>query len=92
MSLSLLPLKLAAYLGTAIVLVSGIAGFYILLGKYFFHTPFASTFSDSENLAILILFLVGIILISIGLMAFYIANIHDEVINRPMYVIRKKKL
>ncbi|MDD5396661.1 MAG: glycosyltransferase family 2 protein [Candidatus Moranbacteria bacterium] len=91
-SLSLLPLKLAGNLGIAITLVSGIAGFYILLGKYFFHTHFASTFSDSENLAILIVFLVGIILTSIGLMALYIANIHGEVINRPIYVVRKKKI
>lgn len=91
-SLSLLPLKLAGNLGIVIILISGFAGFYILLGKYFFHTPFASTFSDSENLAILLLFLVGIILISIGLLALYIANIHGEVINRPMYVVRKKKI
>ena len=91
-SLSLLPLKLAGNLGFVITLVSGIAGLYILLGKYFFHWNFASTFSDSENLAILILFLVGIILISIGLMALYVANIHSEVIDRPMYVIRKKKI
>jgi glycosyltransferase involved in cell wall biosynthesis len=91
-SLSLLPLKLAGNLGIVITLVSGIAGFYILLGKYVFHTHFASTFSDAENLAILILFLVGIVLMSIGLMALYIANIHSEVINRPMYVIRKKKM
>jgi dolichol-phosphate mannosyltransferase len=91
-SLSLFPLQLAGNLGIAITLISGIAGFYILLGKYFFRTPFASTFSDSENLAILLVFLVGIILISIGLMALYIANIHGEVINRPMYVVRKKKM
>lgn len=91
-SLSLLPLKLAGYLGIAITLVSGLAGFYILLGKYFFHTPFASTFSDSENLAILIVFLVGIILMSVGLISLYIANIHEEVINRPMYVVRKKNI
>jgi dolichol-phosphate mannosyltransferase len=91
-SLSLLPLKLAGNLGMAITFVSGIAGLYILLGKYFFHWRFASTFSDAENLAILILFLVGIILVSIGLMALYIANIHSEVINRPMYVIRKKRI
>lgn len=91
-SLSLLPLKFAGSLGFVITFVSGIAGLYILLGKYFFHWKFASTFSDSENLAILILFLVGIILISIGLMALYVANIHSEVINRPMYVIRKKKI
>lgn len=89
-SLSLIPLKLAGYLGTFITFFSGLAGFYILLGKYFFHTPFASTFSDAENLAILILFLVGIILMSLGLIALYIANIQGEVINRPLYVIRKR--
>jgi dolichol-phosphate mannosyltransferase len=87
-SLSLVPLKLAGYLGIFITSVSGVAGLYILLGKYFFRTPFASTFSDAENLAILILFLVGIILMSIGLLALYVANIQEEVINRPLYVIR----
>lgn len=91
-SLSLLPLKLAGYLGMSITFVSGLAGAYILLGKYFLHQPFASTFSDSENLAILIVFLVGIILMSIGILALYVANIHREVIGRPMYVIRKRKL
>jgi len=91
-SLSLLPLKFAGNLGIMITLISGLSGLYILLGKYVFRTRFASTFSDSENLAILILFLVGIILMSIGLLAMYIANIHGEVINRPMYVVRKKKV
>lgn len=91
-SLSLMPLKLAGFLGAIITIVAGISGFYILLGKYFLHMPFASTFSDSENLAILILFLVGIVLISIGLISFYVANIHTEVIRRPIYVTRKRKL
>jgi len=91
-SLSLVPLKFAGYLGICITLVSGFSGLYILLGKYFFHTPFASTFSDAENLAIFIVFLVGIILMSIGLISLCIANIHREVIKRPMYVIRKKKV
>lgn len=90
-SLSFLPLKLAGSLGIVITFISGVAGFYILLGKYFFHTRFASTFSDSENLAILILFLVGIVLISIGLMAIYIASIHSEVIKRPIYIMSKNK-
>ncbi|HWQ60583.1 MAG TPA: glycosyltransferase family 2 protein [Candidatus Fimivivens sp.] len=90
-SLSLLPLQLAGILGITITLVSGSAGLYILLGKYVYHTPFASTFSDAENLAILIVFLVGMILMSIGLIALYIAKIHGEVINRPLYVIRKRQ-
>lgn len=91
-SLSLLPLKFAGYLGFLIVLVSGIFGSYILLGKYFLRWDFPSTFSDSENLAILIVFLVGIILSSVGLLALYVANIHEEVLKRPMYIIRKKKI
>lgn len=91
-SLSLLPLKFASYLGSFITVVSGILGFYILLGKYVFRWSFALTFSDAENLAILILFLVGILLISIGFIAFYIANIHSQVVHRPLYVVRRKNI
>lgn len=89
-SLSLLPLKFASYLGSFITIFSGMLGFYILIGKYVFKWSFALTFSDAENLAILILFLVGILLISIGFIAFYIANIHDQVVRRPLYVVRRK--
>lgn len=92
-SLSLLPLRLAGYFGTLIMILSGILGLYILVEKYLLRlNGFASTFSDSENLAIFIVFLVGIILVSIGLLALYVANIHREVIERPIYVIKKKKL
>lgn len=96
-SLSLVPLKVAGYLGIFITLISGILGFYILLGKYIIRTDydvffrFSRTFSDAENLAILILFLVGILLISVGLVALYVANIHTEVIHRPLYVVRRKR-
>jgi dolichol-phosphate mannosyltransferase len=88
-SLSLFPLKLAGWLGIAITFASGAGGLYILLGKYLFHSGFALTFSDAENLAIFIVFLVGIILMSIGLLSLYIANIHIEVIERPLYVVRR---
>lgn len=91
-SLSLLPLKSAGYLGIMIVLTSGPFGFFILIGKYFLKNEiFIAKFSDAESLAILLLFLVGIILSSIGLLALYVANIHGEVINRPMYVVRRKR-
>lgn len=90
-SLSLFPLKLAGYFGVFITILSGLSGFYILLGKYVFRSHFAMTFSDAENLAIFIVFLVGILLISIGLLSLYIANIHEEIIGRPLYVIREKR-
>ncbi len=90
-SLSLFPLKLTGLLGILITGISFVSGTYIFLGKYFFHWHFAETFSDAENLAIFIVFLVGILLMSIGLISLYIANIHGEVIRRPLYVIRKEK-
>lgn len=91
MSLSLFPLKLAGYLGIFITGLSFLSGSYIFVGKYFFKWYWPLTFSDSEDLAILIVFLVGTILMSIGLISLYIANIHEEVIKRPIYVIRKNR-
>ncbi|MFZ1720837.1 MAG: glycosyltransferase family 2 protein [Candidatus Moraniibacteriota bacterium] len=91
MSLSLFPLKVAGYIGIFITTLSFVSGTYIFVGKYFFNWYWALTFSDSEDLAIFIVFLVGILLMSIGLISIYIANIHEEVIKRPLYVMRRKK-
>jgi dolichol-phosphate mannosyltransferase len=90
-SLSLFPLKLAGYLGIIITFISGVLGLYILLGHYIFHDPFTSGFSGPAQLAILLVFLVGVILICLGLIALYIAHIHGEIVNRPMYVINRRK-
>lgn len=90
-SLSLFPLKLAGYLGIIITTFAFFSGLYIFVGKYFFKWYWPLTFSDSEDLAIFIVFLVGIILMSVGLISLYIANIHGEVIRRPMYIIRKER-
>ena len=91
-SLSLFPLKLAGYFGIVITLLSGTGGLFILIEQYILNDPLNLEFSGPAILAIIILFLVGIILICLGLIALYIANIQSEVINRPMYVIKKKNL
>jgi dolichol-phosphate mannosyltransferase len=90
-SLSLLPLKMAGYLGVFIVLGVGIFGFYVFIGKYIFEWAFPSSFSGSAQLALLITFLVGVILSSLGLVALYVAQIHNEILGRPLYIIRRKK-
>jgi len=87
---SLLPLKLAGWLGIFITLFSGTFGLFILIEKYILHDPWNMYFSGSATLAVIILFLVGIILICLGLVCLYIANIHGEVTNRPIYVIKKR--
>ncbi|MEW6408278.1 MAG: glycosyltransferase family 2 protein [Patescibacteria group bacterium] len=88
-SLSLFPLRIAGYLGIFITLTSGVFGLYILIADKILHI---TNFSWPAILAIIILFLIGIVLTCLGLIALYIANIHTEVINRPIYVVRKLKL
>lgn len=87
---SLMPIKFAGYLGVFITFFFGIAGLCLLLGKYIFHEPFTSSFTGTAQLAVLIIFLVGIMLSALGIMALYIGNIYTEVINRPLYVIKEQ--
>lgn len=86
---SLFPLKLAGYLGIFITILFGTGGLLLFIGKYIFKNSFAMSFSGSAQLAILIVFLVGLILACLGLVALYIGNIQAEVANRPKYIIRK---
>lgn len=86
---SLFPLKLAGYLGIIITLPAGLLGLFILVEKYFLNDPLGLNFTGTAMLSVLVIFLVGIILSCLGLIALYIAEIQGEVTNRPMYVIRK---
>jgi polyisoprenyl-phosphate glycosyltransferase len=91
-SMSLLPLKLAGYLGIIVTVGSGLLGLFIFFDKYIWGDPFGFSFSGPASLAILNTFFIGIVLSCLGLIALYVGNIHGEVIGRPMYVIRKRKL
>ena len=90
-ALSLFPLKAAGYAGVIITLMSGFFGLFILINNYALDDPWHLNFSGSAILAVIILFMVGVILMALGLMALYIAHIHAEVANRPLYVVRKSK-
>ena len=90
-SQSLFPLKFSGYLGLFISFISGSVGLFIFIEKYILEDPLNMRFSGSAILAVIILFLVGIMLCCLGLIALYIGNIQKEVANRPMYIIRTKK-
>ncbi len=90
-SMSLMPLKLAGYVGLVIVAVSFPLGCFIFIEKYLLNDPWNLQFSGTAILALVLLFLVGIVLVCLGLMALYIANIYSEVLRRPLYVIRKAR-
>jgi len=83
---SLFPLRVAGYLGLLLVLVTGPAVIIIFFGQYVFHSFFV--FTGTAFLALFLLTLIGIVLMSLGLIALYIGSIHTEVGNRPLYVVR----
>jgi dolichol-phosphate mannosyltransferase len=88
-SMSMLPLRITGYLGIFIVIVSSILGLVMFLDRYIF--AWGLSFTGTAFLADMILFLIGVVLISLGLLAFYIADIYHESQGRPMYIIRNKK-
>ncbi len=83
---SLWPLRLAGYLGIIISAFSGILFFWMianyLLLKIWIYTPLAIV-------VVINTFLIGIVLMALGLVALYVGIIHTEVINRPLYVVRE---
>lgn len=88
---SLFPLKLAGYLGVIITTISGMFGLFIIIEKYILVDSLHLYFSGPFLVGVFLLFMVGIILSCLGLIALYVASIHSEIMNRPLYVIRKKK-
>jgi polyisoprenyl-phosphate glycosyltransferase len=87
-SYSLVPLKLAGYLGIFILLFSAPLGLFLTVDRFVLHDPLHWGINGTTLLAVMILFLVGVMLACLGLMSLYIAHIYDEVTNRPLYVTR----
>jgi len=86
-SLSNVPLFLFGYLGTFITGASGIIGTVILVEQIILRDPLAWNFTGTAMLSILILFLIGIVLMSQGMLALYISHIHTQAKRRPLYII-----
>lgn len=84
---SLWPLRLAGYLGILISSVSSALFLWMsvnyLVLKIWIYTPLAMV-------VVINTFLIGVVLIALGLVALYVGIIHTEVVNRPLYIIREK--
>ena len=86
-SFSLWPLRITGRIGVLITLLSGGLLSWMLLNYIFLQKL------DYSPLAIIVVantFLIGLVLMSIGLVALYIGSIHTEVINRPLYIVRER--
>jgi len=85
---SLVPLKLAGYLGIVILATATPTALVMYVERYVMNDPLGWEIRGTAMLAILLVMLVGLVLACLGLISLYIANIYAEVSNRPLYVVR----
>jgi glycosyltransferase involved in cell wall biosynthesis len=88
LSFSRLPLRLATYLG---LIVSGLAfayGVYALSMKLVFH----EVIRGWTSLAVVLSFLSGVQLLTLGVVGEYLGQVLDESKRRPLYLIAETRL
>ena len=84
LSFSAAPLHLVTYLGIASACLGFLYGIYSLYVRFFT----SGTVQGWTSLIIVILFLGGVQLISIGILGEYLIRVYDETKRRPVYLIR----
>ncbi|MBA95157.1 MAG: glycosyltransferase [Rickettsiales bacterium] len=82
-SFSTVPLKIMSLIGISLSFLGAIYAGYALYEKLVFQ----SAIEGWTSIVILILVMGGVQLICLGVIGEYIARIHDQVKNRPLYVI-----
>ena len=90
-SMSTTPLVIFGYIGIIITLLSGLLGLFCLINQYLLGDPLHLYWPGTLQMAILITFLVGLVLISQAVTALYISSIHAESLGRPLYIVDQKK-
>lgn len=85
-SFSLVPLKVAGYMGILVTSVFGLLLAFMVIDKFSWN---AMGFTPIAFVIVTNVIMNGIVLICLGLVALYIGHIHTEVIGRPLYLVRK---
>lgn len=83
------PLYLFGYLGVYITVGAFLLGLVVFIEQLILGDPWHWKFSGTAMLGILIIFLVGLVLISQGILSLYIAHIHSQSKQRPLHIIDK---
>ncbi len=86
-SFSNIPLRLASFVGCFIALISFLSILILLFIRVQYGVVGISGFTTT---IIIILFLGGVQLISVGILGEYIGRIYEEVKQRPVYIIKEK--
>jgi polyisoprenyl-phosphate glycosyltransferase len=85
-SFSRSPLYLVAYIGALVLPIATILGLGMLV-NYFLSDPLNLHATGGAYIMVLLLWLVGILLVSQGIIGLYLSQIHSEAQARPLYVV-----
>ena len=86
-SLTPVPLHIFGYVGLFITTSSLLLGLSVIFEQLLLGDPLHWRFTGTAMIGILMLFLVGIVLISQGILSLYISHIHSQSKQRPLYVV-----
>ena len=86
-SLTTMPLYICGYLGIFITSTAFVLGATVIIEQLLLGDPFNWNFTGTAMLSVMLVFLVGIVLLSQGVLALYISHIHRQSKQRPLYVI-----
>lgn len=89
-SLTFAPLYIFGYVGAFITATSFVLGIAIFVEQLLLGDPWHWQFTGTAMLAVLILFLVGLVLLSQGVLSVYVSHLHAQSKQRPLYVIDYK--
>jgi glycosyltransferase involved in cell wall biosynthesis len=85
-SFSVVPLKVASYLGLVVAIGAFLRGIYVIAKTLIYGDPVAGY----PSLVVLILFLGGLQLMALGIIGEYLARMFIEVKQRPLYLVQRR--
>lgn len=86
-SLTSVPLYLFGYLGMFITTAALILGLSVGIEQILLGDPWQWKFTGTAMLSIFLMFLIGLVLLSQGVLALYISHINNQSKRRPLYII-----
>jgi len=84
LAFSIKPLKMVGYFGFALTVFSAL---FITFSVIYFLVNRSWYFSPLVNLVMFNAFLIGLVLICLGIMSLYISYVYNEVVDRPLYIV-----
>ncbi len=89
-SLSISPLYITAYIGAIVLPISVLLGLFMII-NLILGDPAGLHATGGAYVLVLMLFLIGVLLVSQGIIGLYLSHIHTETKNRPLYIIDKDR-